>query len=107
MCIQSSHELSAYGDEESVGGLKVAGSCPAQDHRSDEGHSESVKISSIQGTIQEFSKKIMKAGIMEEVVDDMFESMDGLEEMEEAAKVGLIKFCLKLQQGPLAKHLVM
>ncbi|CAD7672455.1 unnamed protein product [Nyctereutes procyonoides] len=51
-----------------------------------------VKISSIQGTRQELSKEIMKAGIMEETEEDTFESMDDLEEMVEAADMELIKF---------------
>ena len=66
-----------------------------------------VKISSIQGTRQDLSNEIMKAGIMEETEEDTFESMDDLEEMVEAADMQLIKFCLKLQQEPLAKQLVM
>ena len=44
---------------------------------------------------------------MEETEEDTFESMDDLEEMVEAADMQLIKFCLKLQQEPLAKQLVM
>lgn len=44
---------------------------------------------------------------MEEVVEDTFESINVLEEMEEGAEVELIKFSLKLQQEPLAKHLTM
>lgn len=87
----------------------MAGSFPTKEHKSDEGlETQSlVTISLIQGTIRGLSKEIMKSEIMEEVVEDTFESMDGLEEIEEAAEVELIKFCLKLQQEPLAKYLVM
>ena len=41
-------------------------------------------ISPVRGPIQELSKEIMKARIMEEVLEDAFESPDDLETVEEA-----------------------
>lgn len=48
---------------------------------------EVIKATQTQGTIQELSKEILKTEIMEEVVEDTFESTDVLEEMEEGAEV--------------------
>ncbi|XP_072589386.1 uncharacterized protein [Vulpes vulpes] len=94
-------------DEEPAGGLKVAESFLAKEHRSDKGHSESCEDLINPGHQTGMSKEIMMAGIMEETEEDTFESMDDLEEMVKAADMELIKFCLKLQQEPLAKQLVM
>lgn len=51
-----------------------------------------VMISSVQRTMHELSEETMKAGIVEEVLEDTFESLDDLEGMEEATDVELINF---------------
>lgn len=44
-----------------------------------------IKIPEVSQIMREFSKEMMKAGIMEEMVNDTFESMEDQEELEEAA----------------------
>ena len=45
-----------------------------------------VKIPEIQDTMKELSKEMMEAGIIEEMLEDTFESMDDQDEMEAAAE---------------------
>ena len=44
-----------------------------------------VKIPEVAATMREMSKEMMKAGILEEMVNDTFESLEDQEELEEAA----------------------
>uniref|UniRef100_G1QAL8 Charged multivesicular body protein 3 n=1 Tax=Myotis lucifugus TaxID=59463 RepID=G1QAL8_MYOLU len=50
-----------------------------------------VKIPEIQATVWELSKEMMKAGIIEEMLEDTFECMDDQEKMEEAAEMEIDK----------------
>ncbi|CAD7671537.1 unnamed protein product [Nyctereutes procyonoides] len=62
-----------------------------------------VKIPEIQATMRELSKEMMKAGIIEEMLEDTFESMDGQEEMEEAAEMEIDKILFEITAGALGK----
>ncbi|EPY82073.1 hypothetical protein CB1_000688058 [Camelus ferus] len=55
-----------------------------------------VKIPEIQATMRELSKEMMKAGIIEEMLEDTFESMDDQEEMEEAAEMEIDKILFEI-----------
>lgn len=44
-----------------------------------------IKIPEVAATMRELSKEMMKAGIMEEMINDTFESLEDQEELEEAA----------------------
>lgn len=44
-----------------------------------------IKIPEVSKTMRELSKEMMKAGIMEEMINDTFESLEDQEELEEAA----------------------
>ncbi|XP_037551414.1 charged multivesicular body protein 3 [Nematolebias whitei] len=62
-----------------------------------------VKIPEIQATMRELSKEMMKAGIIEEMLEDTFESMEDGEEMEEAAEEEVDKILFDLTAGALGK----
>uniref|UniRef100_A0A8C8CPU7 Charged multivesicular body protein 3 n=2 Tax=Oncorhynchus tshawytscha TaxID=74940 RepID=A0A8C8CPU7_ONCTS len=62
-----------------------------------------VKIPEIQGTMRELSKEMMKAGIIEEMLEDTFESMEDDDEMEEAAEAEVDKILFEITAGALGK----
>ncbi|TKC36010.1 hypothetical protein EI555_003685 [Monodon monoceros] len=62
-----------------------------------------VKVPEIQATMRELSKEMMKAGIIEEMLEDTFESMDDQEEMEEAAEMEIDKILFEITAGALGK----
>ncbi|XP_005801162.1 charged multivesicular body protein 3 [Xiphophorus maculatus] len=62
-----------------------------------------VKIPEIQATMMELSKEMMKAGIIEEMLEDTFESMEDGEEMEEAAEEEVDKILFEITAGALGK----
>lgn len=62
-----------------------------------------VKIPEIQATMRELSKEMMKAGIIEEMLEDTFESMEDGEEMEEAAEEEVDKILYDITAGALGK----
>ncbi|XP_034714757.1 charged multivesicular body protein 3 [Etheostoma cragini] len=62
-----------------------------------------VKIPEIQATMRELSKEMMKAGIIEEMLEDTFESMEDGEEMEEAAEEEVAKILFEITAGALGK----
>ncbi|KAF6320973.1 charged multivesicular body protein 3 [Rhinolophus ferrumequinum] len=62
-----------------------------------------VKIPEIQATMRELSKEMMKAGIIEEMLEDTFESMDDQEEMEEEAEMEIDKILFEITAGALGK----
>ncbi|XP_037343232.1 charged multivesicular body protein 3 [Pungitius pungitius] len=62
-----------------------------------------VKIPEIQATMRELSKEMMKAGIIEEMLEDTFESMEDGEEMEEAAEEEVDKILFDITAGALGK----
>ncbi|XP_036407867.1 charged multivesicular body protein 3 [Megalops cyprinoides] len=62
-----------------------------------------VKIPEIQATMRELSKEMMKAGIIEEMLEDTFDSMEDEEEMEEAAEAEVDKILFEITAGALGK----
>uniref|UniRef100_A0A2K6CYS7 Charged multivesicular body protein 3 n=1 Tax=Macaca nemestrina TaxID=9545 RepID=A0A2K6CYS7_MACNE len=62
-----------------------------------------VKIPEIQATMRELSKEMMKAGIIEEMLEDTFESMDDQEEMEEEAEMEIDRILFEITEGALGK----
>lgn len=62
-----------------------------------------VKIPEIQATMRELSKEMMKAGIIEEMLEDTFESMEDEEEMEEEAEMEIDKILFEITAGALGK----
>ncbi|KAF7201822.1 charged multivesicular body protein 3 [Nothobranchius furzeri] len=62
-----------------------------------------VKIPEIQATMRELSKEMTKAGIIEEMLEDTFESMEDGEDMEEAAEEEVDKILFDLTAGALGK----
>ncbi|GIY20475.1 charged multivesicular body protein 3 [Caerostris extrusa] len=60
-----------------------------------------VKIPEISKTMQEMSKEMMKAGIIEEMMEDTFESLDDQEELEEEAQQEVDKVLWELTAGQL------
>ncbi|XP_013869165.1 charged multivesicular body protein 3 isoform X2 [Austrofundulus limnaeus] len=62
-----------------------------------------IKIPEIQATMRELSKEMKKAGIIEEMLEDTFESMEDGEEMEEAAEEEVDKILFDLTAGALGK----
>lgn len=53
--------------------------------------------------MQEMSKEMMKAGIIEEMMEDTFESMEDTDEMEEAAQAEVDKVLWELTEGKLGE----
>uniref|UniRef100_G3U589 Charged multivesicular body protein 3 n=1 Tax=Loxodonta africana TaxID=9785 RepID=G3U589_LOXAF len=56
-----------------------------------------------QATMRELSKEMMKAGIIEEMLEDTFESMDDQEEMEEEVEMEIDKILFEITAGALGK----
>lgn len=62
-----------------------------------------VKIPEIQASMRELSKEMMKAGIIEEMMEDTFESMEDEDDMEEAAQEEVDKILFEITAGALGK----
>ncbi|XP_075050090.1 charged multivesicular body protein 3 isoform X2 [Mixophyes fleayi] len=62
-----------------------------------------VKIPEIQATMRELSKEMMKAGIIEEMLEDVFEGMEDQDEMEEQAEKEIDKILFEITAGALGK----
>lgn len=62
-----------------------------------------IKVPEVAKTMQELSKEMMKAGIIEEMMEDTFESMDDQEELEEEAQEEVDKVLWELTAGQLGK----
>lgn len=62
-----------------------------------------VKVPEIQATMRELSKEMMKAGIIEEMLEDTFEGMEDEEEMEEAAELEIENILFEITAGALGK----
>ncbi|KAM3593978.1 uncharacterized protein V6R79_000205 [Siganus canaliculatus] len=62
-----------------------------------------VKIPEIQATMRDLSKEMMKAGIIEEMLEDTFESMEDDDDMEEAAEEEVDKILFEITAGALGK----
>lgn len=56
-----------------------------------------VRVPEVAQTMQDMSKEMMKAGIIEEMLDETFEDMEDQDELEDAAQVEVIgESCLRL-----------
>ncbi|KAL2099349.1 hypothetical protein ACEWY4_005829 [Coilia grayii] len=62
-----------------------------------------VKVPEVQATMRELSKEMMKAGIIEEMLEDTFESMEDEDEMEEEAEAEVDKILFEITAGALGK----
>ncbi|XP_061650227.1 charged multivesicular body protein 3 isoform X3 [Phyllopteryx taeniolatus] len=62
-----------------------------------------VKVPEIQATMRDLSKEMMKAGIIEEMLEDTFESMEDGEDMEEAAEEEVDRILFEITAGALGK----
>ncbi|XP_040191171.1 charged multivesicular body protein 3 isoform X4 [Rana temporaria] len=62
-----------------------------------------VKIPEIQANMRELSKEMMKAGIIEEMLEDTFAGMEDEDEMEEAADLEIDKILYEITAGALGK----
>uniref|UniRef100_A0ACB8ETP2 Uncharacterized protein n=1 Tax=Sphaerodactylus townsendi TaxID=933632 RepID=A0ACB8ETP2_9SAUR len=62
-----------------------------------------VKIPEIQATMRELSKEMMKAGIIEDMLEDTFESLEDQEDMEEEAEMEVDKILFEITAGALGK----
>jgi len=62
-----------------------------------------VKLPETQKAMMELSREMMKAGVIEEMLEDTMEGLDGEEEMEEAAQEEVDKIILELTTGKLGE----
>ncbi|XP_070541355.1 charged multivesicular body protein 3-like [Ptychodera flava] len=62
-----------------------------------------IKIPEISATMRELSKEMMKAGIIEEMMEDTFESLEDEDEMEEAAQAEVDKILFEVTAGALGQ----
>merc|ERR1712045_861899 len=62
-----------------------------------------VKIPEIQKTMQEMSKEMMKAGIIEEMMDDTFEALEDQDELEEDVQTEVDKVISEIMAGKISK----
>jgi len=62
-----------------------------------------IKIPEIQQTMQEMSREMMKAGIIEEMLDDTMSGLDDSEELEDAAQEEVDKILFELTAGALGE----
>ena len=63
--------------------------------------SQLVKLPEIQKNMMELSREMMKAGVIEEMMDDVMEPLGEEEEMEEAAQEEIDKIILEITTGKL------
>jgi len=62
-----------------------------------------VKIPETQKTMMELSREMMKAGVIEEMLEDTMEGLEGEDDMEEAAQEEVDKIILELTTGKLGE----
>lgn len=62
-----------------------------------------VKIPEIQNTMMEMSKEMMKAGIIEEMLDDTMSGLEDSEELEDAAQEEVDKVLFEITSGTLGE----
>ncbi|KAK2706615.1 hypothetical protein QYM36_016591 [Artemia franciscana] len=62
-----------------------------------------IKVPEISRTMQELSREMMKAGIVEEMIEDTMESVGDQEELEEEAQKEVDKVLWELTAGQLGK----
>lgn len=62
-----------------------------------------VRVPEVAATMRDMSKEMMRAGIIEEMLDETFESMEDTEEMEDAAQEEVDKVLWELTAGKLGE----
>ncbi|KAM8834300.1 charged multivesicular body protein 3 isoform X1 [Synchiropus splendidus] len=62
-----------------------------------------VKVPEIQATMRDLSKEMMKAGIIEEMLEDTFEGMEDEEELEEEAEEEIDNILFEITAGAIGK----
>lgn len=62
-----------------------------------------IRIPEVAHTMQEMSKEMMKAGIIEEMLDETMDSFEDTEEMEEAAQSEVDNVLYELTKGEMGK----
>lgn len=62
-----------------------------------------IKVSEVRGTMMELSKEMMKMGIVEEMMEDSFSTLDEDPEIDEAAQDEIDKVLFEITQGSLGK----
>ncbi|XP_057714530.1 charged multivesicular body protein 3 [Corythoichthys intestinalis] len=62
-----------------------------------------IKVPEIQATMRELSKEMMKAGIIEEMLEDTFESVEDGEDMEEEVEEEVDRILFEITAGALGK----
>ncbi|ENN79434.1 charged multivesicular body protein 3-like [Dendroctonus ponderosae] len=62
-----------------------------------------IRTPEVARTMQEMSKEMMKAGIIEEMLDETFEGLEDSEEMEEAAQSEVDKVLFEITEGKIGE----
>lgn len=62
-----------------------------------------VRVPEVAHTMQELSKEMMKAGIIEEMLEETMEGMEDSEEIEDAAQVEIDKVLFEITEGKLGE----
>ncbi|CAG9830062.1 unnamed protein product [Diabrotica balteata] len=62
-----------------------------------------VRVPEVAQTMQEMSKEMMKAGIIEEMLDETMEDLEDTEEMEEAAQNEIDKVLFEITEGKIGE----
>lgn len=62
-----------------------------------------IRTPEVAHTMQELSKEMMKAGIIEEMLDETMDSFEDTEEMEEAAQSEIDKVLYEITKGEIGK----
>jgi len=62
-----------------------------------------VRLPEVAKTMQEMSKEMMKAGILEEMMEDTFENLEDQDELEEAAQEEVDKVLWDITKGELGR----
>lgn len=62
-----------------------------------------IRVPEVAQTMQEMSKEMMKAGIIEEMLDDTMSEMEDTEEMEEAAQSEIDKVLWEITAGKIGE----
>lgn len=62
-----------------------------------------IRTPEVAHTMQELSKEMMKAGIIEEMLDETMDSFEDTEELEEAAQTEIDKVLYEITKGEIGK----
>lgn len=62
-----------------------------------------IRVPEVAQTMQEMSKEMMKAGIIEEMLDETMDEIEDTEEMEEAAQSEIDKVLFEITEGKIGE----